>query len=81
MPPVYAALKNWLLRLLFCSAAIAGVIYGVRGDIALGPSAPRRSPAAAAHGSAVLALFFLLKTRSYGLDRFLLPYGDNGVVV
>ncbi|TPQ37911.1 UPF0182 family membrane protein [Cupriavidus pinatubonensis] len=79
--PVYLALKNWLLRLLICSAAVAGVIYGVRGDIALGPSAPALSPAAAAHGSALLGLFFLLKTWSYGLDRFLLLYDNNGVVV
>ncbi len=79
--PVYVALKNWLLWLLLCSAAVAGLIYGVRGDIALGPSAPGLSPAAAAHGSALLGLLFLLKAWSYGLDRFLLLYGDNGVVV
>ncbi len=79
--PVYVALKNWLLQLLFCCAAIAGVIYGMRGDIAPGWSPGGFSPAAAGHGSALLGLFFLLKAWSYGLDRFLLLYGDNGVVV
>ena len=39
------------------------------------------SPAAIAHGSALLGLFFAVKAWSYGLDRFLLLYGDNGVVV
>ena len=29
----------------------------------------------------LLALFFAVKAWSYGLDRYLLLYGDNGVVV
>src|SRR5208282_2838087 len=33
------------------------------------------------HASALLGLFFALKTWSYALDRFLLLYNDNGVVV
>ena len=41
----------------------------------------RLAPAVAAHGSALLGLFFLLKAWSYWLDRYLLLYGDNGVVV
>jgi uncharacterized membrane protein (UPF0182 family) len=39
------------------------------------------SPAAIAHGSALLGLLFAVKAWSYGLDRYLLLYGDNGVVV
>ena len=39
------------------------------------------SPTAIAHGSALLGLFFAVKAWSYGLDRYLLLYGDNGVVV
>ena len=39
------------------------------------------SSAAIIHGSALLGLFFMVKAWSYGLDRFLLLYGDNGVVV
>ena len=31
--PAYIALKNGLLHVLFCSAAVAGVVYGMRGDI------------------------------------------------
>ncbi len=79
--PAYIELKNWLLQLLFCCAVVAGAIYAVRGDVAL--EQPRRglSPAACAHGSALLGLFFVLKAWSYGLDRYLLLYGDNGVVV
>ena len=34
-----------------------------------------------AHGSALLGLFFAVKAWSYWLDRYLLLYGDNGVVV
>ncbi|MFC5520037.1 UPF0182 family protein [Polaromonas jejuensis] len=79
--PAYVALKNWLLQVLFCCTVVAGVVYAVRGDIALEQSPRGLSPAAAAHGSALLGLFFVLKAWSYGLDRFLLLYGDNGVVV
>src|SRR5271165_497032 len=39
------------------------------------------SQAAIAHGSALLGLFFAVKAWSYVLDRYLLLYGDNGVVV
>ena len=79
--PAYIALKNWLLKLLFCSAAIAAVVYGIRGDIAVEQLPRGLSRAAAVHGSALLGLFFVLKAWSYVLDRFLLLYGDNGVVV
>jgi uncharacterized protein len=79
--PAYIALKNWLLQLVFCSAIVAGAVYGVRGDIRLERPPRGLSPAAVAHGSALLALFFLLKAWSYWLDRFLLLYGDNGIVV
>ena len=34
-----------------------------------------------AHGSALLGLFFAVKAWSYWLDRYLLLYGDNAVVV
>src|SRR5204863_127666 len=41
----------------------------------------RLSPTCIAHGSALLGLYFVVKALSYGLDRFLLLYGDNDVVV
>ncbi|CAN0618139.1 conserved membrane protein of unknown function [Burkholderia multivorans] len=78
--PAWIALKNGLLQLLFCCALVAGGIYWLHGDIMLRP--PKGlSTAAAAHGSALLALFFLLKAWSWWLDRFLLLYDNNGVVV
>ena len=39
------------------------------------------SAAALTHASALLGVFFALKAWSYALDRFLLLYDDNGVVV
>ena len=39
------------------------------------------SRAAASHGSALLGLLFAVKAWSYALDRFLLLYNDNGIVV
>ncbi|GAB7548474.1 UPF0182 family membrane protein [Cupriavidus sp. 8B] len=79
--PAYLALRNWLLLLLCCTAVVAAVVYGTRGDIASMRSPRGLSPAAATHGSALLGLFFLLQAWSYWLDRFLLLFGDNGVVV
>ena len=40
------------------------------------------SPTVIAHGSALVGLLFAfaVKAWSYGLDRYLLIYGDNGVV-
>ncbi|WP_321965323.1 UPF0182 family protein [Paraburkholderia sp. J7] len=79
--PAYVALKSWLLWLVVWSAIVAGAVYGLRGDIA--PERPPRTLSAAAitHGSALLGLFFAVKAWSWWLDRFLLLYGDNGVVV
>ncbi|MFM0342128.1 UPF0182 family membrane protein [Paraburkholderia fungorum] len=79
--PAYIAFKNWLLQLLFCSLIVAGVVYGIRGDITFERPPRGLSAAAAAHGSVLLGAFFVLKAWSYTLDRFLLLYGDNGVVV
>ncbi|RZF28917.1 UPF0182 family protein [Paraburkholderia sp. UYCP14C] len=79
--PAYVALKNWLLRLIFCSAIVAAAVYALRGDIALEPPPRTLSGAALTHGSALLGLFFAVKAWSWWLERFLLLYGDNGVVV
>ena len=79
--PAYVAIKNWMLLALFLSALFAGAIYWVHGDIEY--SAQRRSisPTVIAHGSVLLGFFFAVKAWSYGLDRYLLLYGDNGVVI
>jgi uncharacterized protein len=79
--PVYVALKNWLLLVLFLSSVIAGAIYFVHGDIGLDRWPFSVSPAAIGHGSVLLGLYFAIKVWSYALDRFLLLYNDNGVVV
>src|SRR5580692_9015976 len=79
--PAYVALKNWLLLMLVLSFLIAGVVYWVHGDIEFDEQRRSISAAAIAHGSALLGLFFAVKAWSYGLDRYLLLYGDNGVVV
>ncbi|NTX27889.1 UPF0182 family protein [Burkholderia pyrrocinia] len=78
--PVWIVLKNLLLQVVVCCAIVAGSVYWLRGDIMLRP--PKGlSSTAAVHGSALLALFFLLKAWSWWLERFLLLYDNNGVVV
>src|SRR5207302_3783294 len=51
------------------------------GDIQYDAQRRSISPTAIAHGSMLLGCFFAVKAWSYGLDRYLLLYGDNGVVV
>ena len=79
--PAYLALKNWILLAIIFSFLIAGAVYGLRGDIAVVNQRLSMSRTAIAHASALLALFFGVNAWSYYLDRFLLLYGDNGVVV
>ena len=79
--PAYVALKNWLLLVLFFSAVLAGGVYWVQGDIEFDKPPRGLSPAALVHGSLLLGLYFAVKAWSYTLDRFLLLYSDNGVVV
>jgi uncharacterized membrane protein (UPF0182 family) len=75
--PAYVVIKNWLL-LLVLSFLVAGAVYWAHGDIEFNEQRRSISAAAIAHGSALLGLFFAEKAWSYGLDRFLLLYGDNG---
>ena len=79
--PACVIIKNWMLLTLVLSALFAGTIYWVHGDIEYDAQRRSMSPKAIAHGSLLLGFFFAVKAWSYGLDRYLLLYGDNGVVV
>src|SRR3974390_1600639 len=79
--PAYVAIKYWLLLVLFLSALLAGAVYWAHGHIEYHAQRRSISPVAIAHGSVLLALLFVVKAWSYFLDRYLLLYGDNGVVV
>jgi uncharacterized membrane protein (UPF0182 family) len=79
--PAYIVIKNWMLLALSLSAFFAAAIYWVHGDIEYNAQQRSMSPTAIAHGSVLLGFFFAVKAWSYGLDRYLLLYGDNGVVV
>jgi uncharacterized protein len=79
--PVYIALKNWMLWILVFSAMMAGAVYFLHGQINLDQWPWQISAAAIGHGSAFLGLYFAVKAGSYALDRYLLLYDDNGVVV
>ena len=79
--PAYLAVKNWMLLTTILSGLIAGAVHWVRGGIVWHVRRLSMTPAALAHASVLLAIFFAVKAWSYYLDRFLLLYGDNGVVV
>jgi len=78
--PAYVAIKNWMLLAIVVSVLFAGTIYWARGDIEYDVHRRSMSPTAIAHASALAGLLFAVKAWSYGLDRYLLLYGDNGVV-
>jgi uncharacterized membrane protein (UPF0182 family) len=79
--PAYVVIKNWMLLTLLLSALFAGAIYWVHGHIEYDAQRRSMSPTAIAHGSVLLGFFFAVKAWSYDLDRYLLLYHDNGVVV
>ena len=79
--PAYIAIKNWMLLAIVLSALFAGAIYWARGDIEYDVYNRSISPTVIAHGSALVGVLFAVKAWSFGLDRYLLLYGDNGVVV
>jgi uncharacterized protein len=79
--PTYIALTNWLVLMLVAGFLVAAAVYWVHGSIDLTTPRWTMSSAAVAHGSALLGLFFLVKAWSYSLDRYLLLYNSNGVVV
>jgi uncharacterized protein len=79
--PAYVVIKNWMLLTLFLSALFAGTVYWVHGNIEYSVQRRSMSPTVIAHGSVLLGFFFAVKAWSYGLDRYLLLYGDDGVVV
>jgi uncharacterized protein len=79
--PAYIQIKNWIVFTIIFSALFAGAIYWCFSDIDYGTRHRAMPPAAIAHGSALLGLLFAVKAWSYYLDRYLLLYGDNGVVI
>ena len=79
--PAYIEVKNWLLVVLFLSALCAGALYALHGAIVIREQQRYIAPAALAHACALLAVFFAIEAWSFWLDRYLLVYSDNGVVV
>jgi uncharacterized membrane protein (UPF0182 family) len=79
--PALLALNNWALLTLVMSGLLAALVYWVHGDIEYNAQQRSVSPTVIAHASALLGCYFVLKAWSYALDRYLLLFGDNGVVV
>ena len=68
-------------RALAGRALRRAIVYWACGEIAFDARRRFVSAAAAAHGSVLLGLFFAVEAWSFYLDRYLLLYGDNGIVV
>ena len=79
--PAYIIIRNWMMLALVLGGLFAAAVYWVHGDIEYDVHHRSISPAAIAHGSALLGFVFAVKAWSYVLDRYLLLYGDNSVVV
>ncbi|MGH7813611.1 MAG: UPF0182 family protein [Candidatus Binataceae bacterium] len=78
--PFLEELRDLFLTIVFLAAAVAAGVYWARDSIDFAESPPRISPAATAHLSLLLALFFVQRAMSYWLDRFELMLHTNGVV-
>lgn len=78
--PLLEEFRDLLLVLIFLSAAVAAAVYWARGALDFKESPPRVTPAAAAHLSVLLGLFFGQRAISYWLARFALLLHSNGVV-
>jgi hypothetical protein len=78
--PVWGALRDWGLLIVFLAAAMAAAVHWGRGTIETGQGFPRLAPAATRHLSALLATFFLVKAGDYLLQRYGLLLGNNSVV-
>lgn len=79
--PAYLALMRWAMGTLALSALLAGAVYWLNGGISVAGRPWHISGRAIGHGSALLGVFFAFKAVAYLLDRYLLLYGDNGVVI
>jgi uncharacterized membrane protein (UPF0182 family) len=79
--PVYELIRDWAHLLTFLSAALAVCIYWVRGDFTYQQAGfPTLSSTVIRHLSALLAVFFLVKSGGYILQRFELLTSSNGIV-
>ncbi len=79
--PVYQLIVDWAHLLIFLSAALAALVYWVRGDFVYQPPGlPTLSAAAIRHLSTLLALFLLVKCADYFLQRYGLMTSNNGIV-
>ena len=79
--PFLVAIKDWLVSLIVLSAILIALIYFASGEIQLDPRRRGLSRAPLAHGSILLAIFFVIEAFAFFLARYDLLYGDNGVVV
>ncbi|MDE2266671.1 MAG: UPF0182 family protein [Alphaproteobacteria bacterium] len=79
--PAYVEFNSWLLTTLVLSALSAAALYWAHGALVLDRQRRSIAPAVIAHASVLLGLYFAVKAWGYWLDRYLLLFGDNGVVV
>ena len=79
--PLYEAVRDWFVSILFLAAIIALLLHWSRGDILVRQQQlPVLSGAANRHLSGLLALYFLCKAGSYWLQRYSLLSANSGVV-
>jgi len=78
--PAYGILRDWGILMVFLAIVMAGGVYWARGAIDVESGAPRVSPAAVRHLSALLAIFFIIKAADYFLQRYDLLLSNTGVV-
>ena len=78
--PLLEDLRDLIVLIIFLTAAVTALIYWARGGLDFRETPPRIAPAAIAHLSLLLGLFFVQRAFSYWLDRYGLLFHTNGVV-
>jgi uncharacterized protein len=79
--PLYIEVKSWLLFTLALSALLAAALYWAHGAIVFDNQRRYIAPAVVAHASVLLGIYLAVKAWGFWLDRFMLVYNDNDVVV
>ena len=78
--PVYEAVCEWGLLMVFLCAALAGGVYWLRGGIDIDTGTPRLGAPVIRHLSVLLAAFFLVKAADYLLQRYGLLLNQTTIV-
>ncbi len=78
--PVFELLRNYLMAVLFVTAAATATAYFIGGGIVLEPQKISVIPAVRSHAAFYLGIFFVIQIFSFWLNRFDLLFSPEGLI-